>query len=57
MPGALAKLLDSPPARERLGREAVERVKRYSLPAMIDGTLAVYNKALSKQARNGEQWE
>lgn len=50
---ALAKAIDTlgadPVLRRRLGEAGRERVKtRYSIPAMVDGTLAVYRHVLNR---------
>ena len=45
---ALNALLDDPSARVQAGASAIARARRYSVEEMVDGTLAVYDKALNK---------
>ncbi|NJC40354.1 glycosyltransferase involved in cell wall biosynthesis [Brevundimonas alba] len=47
---ALDGLLDDPERAEELGRCAAERSARFTVDAMIEGTLAVYGEALAARA-------
>ncbi len=45
---ALARLLADPAERDRLGRAAQERARRYTVDRMVEGTAAAYRDVLAK---------
>ena len=52
--GALARLLDDPDARERMGRAGRERVERFTPQHVVPQILAAYEDVLrSSRARRG----